>query len=112
MSPRNVWLGVIIAMGCLATAACGGRAHLARGFGDSYHAHFALQAIHPDAGNKAPVRLGLDSQEAAIVAESYRRSLMPEGSSQQGDEQPMIIVAPPAKGSGQTKLAPSVPSDR
>jgi hypothetical protein len=56
----------------------------------------------------APVS-GLDSQEAAVISGAYLRSLAPKNA--QVNEEPMLLVAPPAQGGGygSTKLAPSVP---
>jgi hypothetical protein len=89
---------------------CGARAHITPTQGESYSAAFAQQAPRPPkiAG---PVR-GLDSQEAAIISSSYRRSLAPKAA--EAKEEPILLVAPPSQQPGGygMKLAPSVPSER
>ncbi len=110
MSPRSALLCTAAALLALTIGACAGRPYLTADFGKASHAIFARQVIHPDAGNKPLASLGLDSQEAALVAESYRRSLTPKGAQVQ-EEQPLILMAPPTK-APEGKLAPSVPPEK
>lgn len=89
---------------------CSGRVHITKGHGDSVRAALRAQAAEPAAKRTNAVE-GLDSQEASIIADSYRRSLAPKG--QTVEEEPVIIVAPPSRGTPrQTPLAPSVPQER
>ncbi len=100
---------LLAAVAAVATAAslmggCSGRQHLARGYGVSREAFRAQRAVPEPAG--APDVTGLDSQEAAIVADSYRRSLAPKGA--QVEEEPVIMLAP-QKPVQRAPLPPSVP---
>lgn len=99
------WIFVATA---LATAACGPRPHLIDGHGTSYRAAFAAQAP-PRADGPAQASVGLDSQEAAIVAHTYRAGLAPKD--ERPKEQPVLVVTPPSRDAPQ-KLAPSVPQER
>ncbi len=53
---------------------------------------FLRQRIHPEGGKAASGAPGLDSQEAAIIADSYRTGLAPDGARVQ--EEPLLILAP------------------
>ncbi len=83
---------------------CGGNRHLSRGYGVSREA-FRAQRASP-APAPAPDVTGLDSQEAAIIADGYRRSLAPKGA--KVEEEPVILLAP-QKPVQRAPLAPSVP---
>ena len=52
---------------------------------------------------------GLDAQEAAIIAGSYRKALAPKSDS---GNQPQLLMVNPSRGGGNeaATLAPSVPS--
>jgi hypothetical protein len=52
---------------------------------------------------------GLDSQEAAIISETYRTSLAPKDAKPK--DEPILIVAPPSR-DAPAKLMPSVPQER
>ena len=54
---------------------------------------------------------GLDSQEAAIIARSYHKSLAPKGEAAPSEN--VILVAPQSSSGRQAQpLAPSVPKER
>ena len=78
-------------------AGCGAREHLTRTHGVASHDIFRLQKLRPDAGRNSAPELGLDSQEAAIVAETYRKGLVPKGERSVADQQPILFVAPEPK---------------
>jgi hypothetical protein len=100
------WLAMFVAVGA---AGCGGRQqHIIQGYGASYDGAFAAQAP-PRKGGPARAATGLDSQEAAIIAGTYRRSLAPKD--YKAKEEGMLIVTPPQYEAPQ-KLAPSVPQER
>jgi hypothetical protein len=64
----------------------------------AYRDIFARQALDPGAGEKprsARVFQGLDSQEASIVAKTYRKGLSPRESGE-GQQAPMVLMAPRA----------------
>jgi len=94
---------IVVAM---ALAACR-QQHLIPGYGKSYDAAFQAQA--PQRKEPARAATGLDSQEAAIIAETYRTSLAPKEAKPK--QEPMLIVTPPSREVPQ-KLAPSVPQER
>jgi hypothetical protein len=95
--------GRVLLVASLAALACA-RDRLTQTHGRSYQAAFARQTANP--ASKAQPPNGLDSQEAAIVAESYRRSLAPKGTPV--NEEPVLVVTP-QKREQQAPLAPSVP---
>jgi hypothetical protein len=100
------WLVMFAAVGA---SGCGGRQqHIIQGYGDSCDAAFAAQAP-PRKGGPARAAKGLDSQEAAIIADTYRTRLAPKD--YKAKEEPMLLLTPPPPGSPQ-KLAPSVPQER
>jgi hypothetical protein len=73
----------------LATSACD-RTHMVTSYGHSVRQAFKVQVIDPCAGERRAVEQGLDPEEAAIVAASYRRSLSPE--KQEPGRTPLVIV--------------------
>jgi hypothetical protein len=86
---------------------CAGSTHLGDDFGISSTTTFRGQACRPPAQVR-PAATGLDSQEAAIVAETYRRSLAPKG--QTAEEEQVLYVAPSPRVSNRPQLPPpSVP---
>ena len=83
----------------LGAAGCD-RTYLGATHGRAYREVFARQAVDPLAGEKprnTRVYQGLDSQEASIVAKTYRAGLAPKTA---GDNQqsPMLLMAPRAGG--------------
>ena len=90
-------------------ASCAPRASLTETHGVSTRAAFQRQVANPDAHAQAP--RGLDSQESAIVANTFREGLAPKGETKEAP--PVVLVAPPAQaGMSQRALAPSVPTQR
>ncbi len=72
---------------------CSTPEHLTPSYGDAYKAAFATQASPAKTKHEQAERsVGLDPQEAAIIAEGYRESLAREG--QHVEEQPVLLVAP------------------
>ena len=79
------------------------------GHGESVRA--ALRAQAAPAKKHSNAIEGLDSQEAAIIARSYQRSLAPKG--EKGPDENVIFVAPTSAGGARPQaLAPSVPNER
>lgn len=108
------WLGRIVRGGAaliLIEAGLGAcsRAHLTASHGRAYHQAFAIQDANPN--RKLPPKSlnGLDSQEAAIIAGSYRRGLAPKADV--GSQAPQLLMVSPNHngGSDSAALAPSVP---
>ena len=90
-----------------ALTSCGWRRdHLTQAYGESFRASFAAQHQTKEAASAVT---GLDSQEAAIISDAYRASLIPKGV--KSAEEPLILVAPPSR-ERQQPLAPSVPKEK
>jgi hypothetical protein len=102
----------VLALGVLLLGACAARTHLSANYGRATHEARIRQAANPQAGERAATR-GLDPQEAAVVAQGYRKSLAPKGESSAPQEQ-MLIVAPSARAGRQGDYMPaaSVPNER
>ena len=90
-------------------AGCASRTHMTETQGRSYRAAFQQQAP-TKAKISGPVS-GLDSQEATIIADSYRRSLAPRAVAQQRQDQLLLIGQQPIGGAAPSLMpvAPSVP---
>lgn len=101
-------LFAVAAVVATGTLGCAGRAHLADSTGRSYQAAFAQQGAAPRGGITGPVT-GLDSQEASIIARTYRGSLAPKVVRQAYGEQPILLLGPQAGESGTRMPPPSVP---
>jgi hypothetical protein len=98
---------VFLALG-LGLGACS-RLHMTPSHGRAYHAAFAIQDANPN--RKAPKSLnGLDSQEAAIIAGSYRKGLAPKTDTPQGANQLLMVAPNRGGGDNNVQMAPSVPS--
>jgi hypothetical protein len=94
----------------LALVLCGlgacSRTRLTPTHGRAFHEAFAIQDANPNRkGNKS--LNGLDSQEAAIIAGSYRKALAPKADAPSGGNQ--LLMINPNRGGGAEALAPSVP---
>lgn len=104
--------------GALATflvAGCADRQHLTKSHGRAYSEAFNRQTVNPNPPprtGRADPTLGLDSQEAAAVAKSYRRSLAGKEGGSDGTTQPMVIMNS-AGGQPSTYMPPpSVPGSQ
>jgi hypothetical protein len=80
---------------------------MTRTHGLSYRAAFAQQQAVATGRKPVDPPPGLDSQEAAIIADGYRQSLAPKG--QKAEQEPVILVAPQQQGGRAQQLQPSVP---
>jgi hypothetical protein len=105
----QVVVGVVVGFAALAAAGCSGADHLTRAHGRAYQAHFQRQAANPAALEEA--EKGLDSDEAAIIAGAYRRSLAPKGTSDEAASEVLLVAPPPRGGERTAPLAPSVPKE-
>ena len=86
------------ALFALPLAACASRNHLTADYGRSTHEAMARQTVNPDAGKQAATPKGLDPQEAAVIAASYRSSIAPKG--EPSPQESTLIVAPSAQKGG------------
>ncbi len=82
---------------------------MTRDFGKANAAWLGSQRVNRDGASQAVS--GLDSEEAAIIAKSYRRSLDPKG--QKMDQRPQVmLLQQDERGRTQANpLAPSVPKE-
>ncbi len=107
---RIVVVGTVLGIAALAAAAgCSGPGHMTRAHGRAYGAYFQRQAA--SAGAHAQAEKGLDSEEAAIVADAYRKSLAPKGTREDEGSQVLLVAPPPRGGQRAAPLAPSVPKE-
>jgi hypothetical protein len=95
-------LALVVAAG----AGCS-RAHLTPTHGQAYHGAFAAQDANPN--RKAKSVDGLDANEAAIIAGSYRRALAPKAESSPGQNQ-LLMMAPQRPVNDSSGLPASVPA--
>jgi hypothetical protein len=100
-------LALAVAVVSLGWGGCA-RAHLTPTFGRSFHEVFAIQDANPNRQGTAKSVHGLDSQEAAIIAGSYRKALAAKSDAPTGGSQ-LLMMAPNRGGGGDAALAPSVP---
>jgi hypothetical protein len=95
-------------------AGCADRTYLTRSHGRAYNEAFGRQAVAPEprkAGKEDPTQ-GLDSQESAAVARTYRRNLAgKEGGGDPNAQHQMVLVGPAGAGQqgGAYMPPPSVP---
>ncbi len=103
------WPGAGLAFVALATCLAGGgcaRTHLTASHGRAYHEVFAAQDANPNRQGTKSVH-GLDSNEAAIIAGSYRKALAPKAS--EGSAQGQLLMMSPNRPGAEAVVAPSVP---
>lgn len=105
---------VALAMLLMVGAAACDRTTMGPYHGRAYRELFARQALDPLAGEKprsARVYQGLDSQEASIVARTYRKGLAPKEAAE-GQQAPMLLMAPRAGGRDTGNMPPPSVPDR
>ncbi len=103
MTRTAIALAALAAMPLLGCA----RQHITSTYARSNSAAFRTQAVPPQHAKRPDALLGLDSQEASIIANSYRKSIGgTQAPSAQRDQ--VLIVSPPGA-EGRMPLAPSVP---
>lgn len=102
----------VVSVVALGLAGCSGNSHLTREHGRSYRAFLERQAFHRAAATPPyqEAEKGLDAQEAAIVARSYRQGLAPKDAGQREEPQVLLVEQPTSHGA-RPPLAPSVPKD-
>jgi hypothetical protein len=99
-----------LVVGLLLAGLAGGcsRAHLTATHGRAYHEVFTAQDANPNRKTTKSVH-GLDSQEAAVIAGSYRKSLAPQATATNTGPQLLMINPNHGGGGGEVPVA-SVPS--
>jgi hypothetical protein len=99
--------GAVVLLTALTLGACN-RAHLTASHGRAYHAAFVAQDANPDRKGAQSVH-GLDAQEAAIVAGSYRKALGPRSETPGAGNGQMLMINP-QRGDNNVMMQPSVPA--
>jgi len=91
-------------------AGCASRAHLTPTHGRAYSEAFGRQTVNPHPTMDTRSTQGLDSQEASVVARSYRHSLAAHDSGDAAN-QSMVMTTPGAGAQASTPYLPppSVP---
>jgi hypothetical protein len=87
----------LVLMTVVALAAGCDRTHMSKAYGQATRAAFKAQVINPSAGDRRAPEQGLDPEEAATVAKSYRDSLSPKSTSDQS-RAPLIVLPQTAPG--------------
>lgn len=105
--PLAVALTLAVALGSGLTACS--RNHLTPSHGRAYREVFVAQDANPNRKTTTSVN-GLDSQEAAIIAGSYRKALSPKTDPGANSKQ-MLMVAPQRAVGDSSGLPASVPSN-
>jgi hypothetical protein len=95
----------------VSAAACD-RTYLTPSHGRAYRETFAVQTVNPQRQTEGKFVQGLDSQEAAIIASTYRKHLGPAGSDS-GSNQTQLLTYSPRGGLREASVmpAPSTPSE-
>jgi hypothetical protein len=100
---------VLLAAACAFAGGACSRAHITPSHGRAFHEIFAIQDANPGRGKTQKSIHGLDSQEAAIIAGSYRKALAPQAAPAAGQGQ-LLMINPNHGGGAEAVVAPSVPS--
>ena len=94
---------LLLGVAALAAVGCD-RTHLRSATsGQAVRRAFKAQVINPAAGERSAKEQGLDPEEAAIVAKSYRESLSPK--KEESSRTPLVVV--PNAGAGGLPMTPA-----
>ena len=95
MSTATITRAVFV-IGLLALPLSSGcdRTHLSRAYGQAQRRAFRAQIVNPDASKSAKPVEGLDPEEAAIVADTYRKSMSPKSDDRAASKAPVLILQP------------------
>lgn len=100
----------VVSVVALGLAGCSGSRHLTEAQGRSYRAFLDRQhAVRTPPYREA--EKGLDAQEAAIIARSYRQSLSPLDARPREEPRVLIVEQPAGYQARPPPLAPSVPKE-
>ena len=89
-------LAFVLALGLTLAPLSSGcdRTHMHRAFGQAQRRAFKAQVANPDASKDSKPVEGLDPEEAAIVADSYRKSMSPKADDRAAQRAPVLILQP------------------
>lgn len=82
-------LGLVL-LGGMVFLGCASRQHMSPDYGNSAEAVLEAERVYPSSSNHQPD--GLDSEEAAIVHDSYRRSISHKDSSASGQNASKVLL--------------------
>lgn len=101
----------IVLFGLAAAVSVGAcsRTHLTATHGRAYREVFAAQDANPNRKGSGKSVHGLDSQEAAIIAGSYRKALAPQAAPVNGQNQ-LLMISPQRPADTSAGLPASVPA--
>lgn len=100
----------VLSVVALGLAGCSAAKHLTEAQGRSYRAFLDRQHVVRTPPYREAEK-GLDAQEAAIIARSYRQSLAPTEARPREEPQVLILDRPAGYQARQPPLAPSVPKE-
>lgn len=104
----------LLATSLVGTVGCADRTYLTKSHGRAYSEAFGRQAVEPQprSEGEADRTQGLDSQEAAVVAGSYRRSLAGKEGGDAANQHQMVLMNPAAAAPAAGYMPPpSVPGN-
>jgi hypothetical protein len=105
---RSLALAILLGLGA---AACD-RTYLTPSHGRAYRQAFTVQMVNPGRQTEASAVHGLDSQEAAIISQSYRRNLGSRDQAPAPGAGSPLMYTPGSNGRDNSLPPPSVPPDR
>lgn len=109
---RTPWLMAGLAALAAGALGCADRTHLSAAHSRSFQQAFSSQMADPAAAQKPRDIRGLDSQEAAVIARTYRRSLGKEEMGTEERRPVLIMTAPRTRGADDRYMPPpSVPPE-
>jgi len=82
-------------------AGCANREHMSENYGKQSRTFFARQHVHPTATSGSPA--GLDSEEAALIQTSYRKTLGAPSAPAQSNTSSRVLLLEEAKDGKQNK---------
>jgi hypothetical protein len=101
---------VVAAALVASSAACADRQHLRAAHGSSYHEAFARQRANPQAGRSDKAVAGLDSQDAEVVAQTYRAGMAPKSDASAAASSRSVFIVPTNPNPTGYTPPPSVPA--
>ncbi len=96
----------LAALAAMALTGCA-RPHITASYARSSSAAFQTQAVPPQRTKRPDALLGLDSQEASIIANSYRKGI--GGTQAPSSQRDQVLLVSPPGAEGRMPLLPSVP---
>jgi hypothetical protein len=105
MTSRGVLAG-FLTLGSILTLGCD-RTYLTPSHGRAYRETFAVQTVNPRRHAEAKSVQGLDSQEASIIAHTYRKLLAPTTAGSGDQNQGQVLTVSRGAGAGAAPMPAS-----